>query len=229
MIVKGNKKLTDYKYLIMFDLASKLTGICVWDLEQKKPVKTEQIKVNTDGEKLAVGQLYELIKDFLERTEKEFSINKENYFISFEAAPSQIKGGGGSTIQTFVALARAHAALDLYTFMEERDVYDYTGIYPISTHAYLKKIMEFDKDHKVTKDDIKDYVYKTYGVEGVSYDETDAVFLAQTLIEVKWNNDIKELIREQKRHKKTLKMNYSISLCDKEIERLEGLLLEEKD
>ena len=39
----------------------------IFDLEQKKPVKTEQIKVNTDGEKLAVGQLYELIKDFLER------------------------------------------------------------------------------------------------------------------------------------------------------------------
>ena len=185
MIVKGNKKITDYKYLIMFDLASKLTGVCVWDLIQKKPVKTEQIKVNVDSKRLAVGQLYELIKKFLIEVEEEFKINSENYFISFEAAPSQIRGGGGSTIQTFVALARAHATLDLYTFLEGRDVYDYVGIYPISTHAYLKKLVGFDKDHKVTKDDIKDYVYKTYGVGGVSYDETDAVFLAKTLVDCK--------------------------------------------
>ena len=227
MIVKGNKKITEYKYLIMFDLASKLTGICVWDLEQKKPVKTEQIKVNTDDDKLAVGQLYELIEEFFLKIEKELKITKENYFISFEAAPSQIRGGGGSTIQTFVALARAHAILDIYTFLQGQDVYDYVGVYPISTHAYLKKIESFDKDHKITKDDIKDYIYKTYGIKNVSYDETDAIFLAQTLVENKWNNDIKEKIRDIKRHKKTLKMQYAIDSCDDEIKRLEGLLLEE--
>ena len=60
-------------------------------------------------------------------------------------------------------------------------------------------------------------------MQTTTLDETDAVFLAKTLCEVKWNNDVDERVREEKRHRKTLKAAHAIDAVDKEIERLKDL------
>ena len=119
-------------------------------------------------------------------------------------------------------MAKAHAILDLYLYQHDIDVYDYVGIYPITTHNYLKKILNKSKADKVDKDDIKKYVVDYYKLkQDITFDESDAVFLAKTLIDVKWNKDIDEEIKVKKRHKKTLKAQHAIKNVDDQIKELE--------
>ena len=46
MQIKFTQHLEKYKYLIMFDLASKVSGVCVWDIKASKPLKTTKIELN---------------------------------------------------------------------------------------------------------------------------------------------------------------------------------------
>ncbi len=70
---------------------------------------------------------------------------------------------------------------------------------------------------------MRDYVMDLYKIDDVSLDESDAIFLCKTLIEVKWDNDIDELVRAEKRHRKELKAPHAIKASDEEIERLKSL------
>lgn len=219
MEIKFKKSLSEYDHLIMFDLASKITGVCVFDLKKKKPLFTKVLKV-TGIIELPSAELDFLIDNFfLDLREKELLTNA---LVSFEAAPTQLRGGN-STVQTFIALAKAHAVLDLYLYKHKIDVYDYVGVYPISTHAYYKKITNSPQDTKVTKENLRDWVYLQYNINNLTLDESDAIFLAVTLINSKYEKDIDEQIRECKRHKKTLKAAYAIQLVDEEIARLQKL------
>ena len=136
--------------------------------------------------------------------------------------PTQLRGGN-STVQTFIALARSHAILDTYLFKNKIATYDYIGVYPVSTHAYFKRLINADKDYKVTKEDIREYLYRLYSIKDLTLDESDSIFLAKTLVEVNWNKDINEKIKELKRHKKTLKAIHAIALVDKEIKSMESM------
>lgn len=222
MFIKFKRSLYEYKYLVSFDLASKITGVCVWDINAKKPLNSHVISILNQTD-LPVMSLYLEIEKFFNMLYEQ-GIKKEEIVVSFEAVPSQIRAGKSSTIQTFVALARSHAILDLYLFMNEIATYDETGIYPITTHAYYKHLVGLGKDDKVTKEDIKKYLISKYDIsESITLDESDAIFLAETLIGTKWNRDIEEEIRNIKRHKKTLKVSHAIQKCDDEIERLENI------
>ena len=219
MIVKFSKEITDYKYLVMFDLASKKTGVCLYDIYKNEPIHTSMIIVN--NHELGIVDLYNLIDEYFKKLVKN-GISLSDIFVSFESMPTQIRSGKGSTIQTFLALAKAHAILDLYLYQHDIDVYDYVGIYPITTHNYLKKILNKSKVDKVDKDDIKKYVVDYYKLkQDITFDESDAVFLAKTLIDVKWNKDIDEEIKVKKRHKKTLKAQHAIKNVDDQIKELE--------
>lgn len=220
MVVKGNKSLKDYDYLIMFDLASHNTGVCVWDIKNNKPIKTTTI-VSGKKDGIFVSSLYDQIYEFIRDFTFESKIGIERIFISKEAMPTQLRGGS-STVQTFIALAKAHAVLDLLTQKFNVDVYDYTGVYPATTHAYLKKVLGLDSKAAVDKKDIKKYIIENYDIEMGTLDESDAVFLALTLLNSKWNKDIDEEIKEVKRHKKTLKSNKAIQDCDDLIAKLES-------
>lgn len=222
MEIKGLKNIKDFDYLIMFDLASRVSGVCVWDIHLQKPHSIYKIIVDKEKVELPVAELYNKIDLLFSELGKEIDLSK--VFVSKEAMPTQVHGGN-STIQTFLALAKSHAILDYYTFTHNIPVYDYTGVYPISTHAYLKKLLEKDKDYKIQKTDIRDYVCDKYDLQVETLDESDAVFLAQTLIEFKWNKDLDELIRERKRHRKTLKLSSAIKKVDEEITKLENLRL----
>lgn len=181
MEIKYKQKITVYKYLVMFDLASKITGVCLFDLVQKKPVSTKIIKV-TGTQELQSAELLDLINNYFNELYSQ-GIKKEEILVSKEAMPTQLRGGN-STVQTFIALSRSHAILDTYLFKNNIATYDYIGVYPVSTHAYFKRLINADKDYKVTKEAIREYLYSIYTIEQLTLDESDAIFLAKTLIEV---------------------------------------------
>lgn len=222
MVIQGKKGLNEYKYLVMFDLASHNTGVCLWDIENNIPLKTFSIVADkVDG--IFVSNLYKQLDIFFDKL-LDMGIKKEEIFVSKEAMPVQLRGGS-STVQTFIAMAKAHAILDLFLDQHDIDVYDYKGVYPATTHAYLKKLLGEDAKKTVDKKDIKEYVIKTYGIEVNNFDESDAAFLAATLVGSKWNKDVQEEIKEVKRHKKTLKANKAIADCDAKLEFLISLII----
>lgn len=104
-------------------------------------------------------------------------------------------------------------------------MYDYTGIYPITTHSYLKKLLSEENVESVDKNTIKKYVEQEFNLVVKSYDESDAVFLAVTLIQSKWNKDILEEMKEIKKHKKELIMKNAIAECEKKIDFLINLTI----
>ena len=221
MEIKFNTNLNHYKYLIMFDLASRITGVCIWDLEKNIPIQTKVLKVNKDHE-LGAAALYAELDTFFSSLQSS-GINLNDILVYKEAMPVQLRGGS-STVQTFIALAKSHAMLDYYTYSHNIAVYDYVGVYPISTHAYLKHLMNWDNKHKVEKQDIQAYIKDTYGFTDISFDESDAIMLAKTFIDIKWNKDLTEEIKAVKKHCKELKAQHSIDTCLEEIKRLQGLI-----
>lgn len=221
MVIKFKDKIDAFDYLIMFDLASKITGVCVWDIKKKSPYCTRVIRVK-DGTELPFADLKEKINSLFDEIDK--IIGLKRCFVSKEMMPTQIHGGS-STVQTFVALAKSHAILDVCCYERGIACYDYKGVAPATTHAHYKHIKGLGLKDKVTKEMVKDYLYELFPtqMQTTTLDETDAVFLAKTLCEVKWNNDIDEKVREEKRHRKTLKATHAIDDVDKEIGRLKSL------
>ena len=223
MEIKFKKKITDFKYLLMFDLASRNTGVCLWDIENHKPILTYMLKVTGQLE-LPAAELLDLIIKFVNSlVVKVGPFDLKQLLVVKEAMPTQLRGGS-STMQTFIALARSHCTLDTVMYQNNIAVYDYVGIYPITWHNYFKQLAGLGKDDKVTKEVVHDYVIKKYKLDSnVSLDETDAVFMCETFLAVKWNKDLKEQIAEVKRHRKTLKAPHAIKSCDEEINRLNEL------
>ena len=219
MIIKFKESISNYDYLVMFDLASRTTGVCLWDLKNHKPIQTDILKVK-GNEELPAEELFTLIRDyFFSLSEKGYDLTK--VLVSKECAPLQ--AGRFTTAQTLIALGKSHAILDFYCAWNNMAVYDYTGITPATTHSYFRHLMEWDSKHPVDKTDILLYLQKTYDVGDISLDESDAVFLAQTLVDLHWNKQIDEQIKEIKRHIKTLKAPHAIAACQGEIEQLKQL------
>ena len=223
MQIKFQQKITNYKYLLSFDLASTNTGVCLWDIQKNKPLQTSLLKV-TGKQDLNAAELSKLIKEYFVFLQEECKIDiNHDILVIKEAMPSQVHGGS-STVQTFIALARSHCVLDLFLSENNIPTYDYIGIYPITWHNYFKKLINGDKDLKITKELVHDYVVHNFGLQDdIQLDESDAVFMCFTFLSIKWNNDIQEQIREVKRHKKLLKAAHAIKVQDAEIERLLSL------
>lgn len=180
------------------------------------------IKVKGECE-LPAAELKSKIEIFFNNWIASAQIDKSKVLVVKEAMPTQLRGGS-STVQTFVALARSHCVLDTFLYNNDIDTYDYVGIYPITWHNYFKKVIGVDKDFKVDKKVVYDYNVEAYAIKyNLTLDESDAIFLCKTFVDIKWNNDIDEQIREVKRHKKTLKAPHAIKAADEEIERLKEL------
>lgn len=97
----------------MFDLASKITGVCLWDLTAGRPLQTFVLKV-PDNVELGAAALYTQIDSLFNNLTRD-GLDPSSLLVCKEAMPTQLHGGA-STVQTFVALARSHAILDLYTY-----------------------------------------------------------------------------------------------------------------
>lgn len=114
MEIKFKESLKSYHYLVMFDLASRTTGICVYDLTNNKPKFTTTIQVKGECELPAV-ELEEKIHAFMKDLPAQLYATKGQILVCKEAQPVQLRGGS-STISTFIALARSHAILDTYLY-----------------------------------------------------------------------------------------------------------------
>lgn len=222
MKIKAQHSLDEYRYIVMFDLASHVSGICIWDLVKNAPIETDVIKITGTKYELQIAELYEQLDSFFQNL-KYKGIKLSQVLVYKEAMPSQLHGGN-STVQTFLSLSKSHAILDLYTYQHNIAIYDYIGVYPVSTHSYLRKLNNWDNKRKIEKQDTKDFIIKTYNnLPELTFDEADAVFLAKTFIEIKWNKDLDEEIKAVKRHAKELKSEKGVNTCLDEIKRLESL------
>ena len=220
--VKFINKLSCYKYLIMFDLASRVSGVCVWNLKEKRPEYTTVIKVSdTEDNKSAdlMDKLRIFFMDFQKKTEGKwvgFTL------IARELCPMQ--QGKFTTAKTLIALGKAHAVLDCFIANKGLEYYDLEGVAPATTHAYFRKLKGLPAGAKVEKEDVRDYLVAEYGIDPkTTLDETDAIFLAKTFQDVFWDKELDEEIKEKKRHMKALKSPAAIRKVQDEIERLKTL------
>ena len=204
MIYKFSCCLTDFDYIIGFDLAYHKSGIEIYDIEKKQIVNTFKVNIQNGGE-TSIFDLYSTLGATLDN----ISIKYPGSILAIkEAMPLQC--GKFTTVQTLQQLAKAHAALDicLYERPEEYFLYDEVGIHSISVKSLFKE----NKDDKPTKKDIQNKLREIYDLEGleITDDISDAIAVIHTLIHKKWNSDIKDEIKAIKKEIKTLKQEYTI-------------------
>lgn len=222
MEIKFVKKLSEYDYLVMFDLASKVTGVCVWNLKEGRPEYTERLVVK-DGEYNKAAALINQIDGFFMRLKERLgSEDLSKVLVYRELCPMQ--QGRFTTAKTLIALGKAHAVLDIYLAGMKLDYFDLMGVAPATTHAYYRKLKGLGPSDKVEKADIRDYLVSEYGIPSdLTLDETDAIFLSKTFVDVFWDKEMDEAIRERKRHIKALKSANAIDKAKMEIEFLQSL------
>ena len=222
MEIKYAKKLIEYSYLVMFDLATRSTGVCVWDLKKGRPALTYNIVTTGNTGNRAKELWDELDRFFVYFTKKLGLDNYSEVLVYRELCP--IQQGRFTTAKTLISLGKSHAVLDLYLAENNLDYYDLEGISPSTTHAYFRRLNDLEPKDKVEKEDVRAYLVQEYGIDPkLCLDESDAVFLAKTFVDVFWNQKIDEEIKEKKRHRKTLKAPSAIAAVDAEIDRLKGL------
>ena len=223
MEAKFLKRLSDYKYALVCDLAQYESGFALLDVSTNALIEVQQISVSRTTDQ-PTGEMYQMfdqmVNDFLDR----YSLQAEDLIIIKEQLP--INCGPHSTAQTLQALAAAHAVFNINTYL--RKLYTYSnGIHSISVKTYFKKLLGIEKPQK---DDIRAAVCKYYDIdpESITRDESDAIALWFCLCGAKWNKDIDDQIKLEKKHRKTLTANHAIKDVDNEIERLEGLKWDEQ-
>ena len=218
MEIKFTKKLSDYDWLVMFDLATKSTGVCVWDLKNGRPAFTYNI-VTTGN----TGNRAKELWDGLDRFFVNFML-KGNPKVLVHRELCPVQQGRFTTAKTLISLGKSHAVLDLYLAENGFDYYDLEGVSPSTTHAYFRRLNGLGAKDKVEKEDVRAYLVKEYGMDPkLCLDESDAAFLAKTFVDVFWNQKIDEEIKERKRHRKTLKAPSAIAAVDAQIEGLGSL------
>jgi len=228
MEAKFRKKLSEYDYLVIFDLATRSTGACVWDLRKGEPLYTENL-ITTGKTGNRARELWDALDRFFVHLACKFGlVYSSKILVHRELCP--IQQGKFTTAKTLISLGKSHAVLDLY--LEERaiDYYDLEGISPSTAHAYFRRLAGLDARDKVEKEDIRDYLVREYGIDpSTGLDETDAIFLAKTFVDVFWDKQIDEEIKERRKHRKGLKAPAAIAAVDAEIERLRSLKRQKED
>lgn len=203
MVLHFNKKLQEFDYLLCFDLAKFETGVSLINIKDlNNPIlqKYYQISVDKKSEEpfgAFYGYLVRLFTD----------INKEvpelsKILIIREKQPTGFTVT--TTISTLQALAGVHAILDVFVSQLGLTEYEF-GIHASTVKAWARRETGLDKPQK---EDIKAFlenIYPELKKENVTLDISDSVALAQCLIKDKWNSDLKELIKEEKKHLKELK------------------------
>ena len=219
MEIKFKKKLSDYDFLVMFDLATKNTGVCIWDIKNAKPIETQTLVTSNSSWSMAIG-LWDTLDGFFMDLIKKYKPN--GLLVYREAAP--YAQGKFTTSKTLVALGKAHAVLDLAIHKYGLDTFDESGISPMTTHAHYRRLKNLPSTAKVTKEDLRDYLKEKYGlVPKTGLDETDAAFLCVTFVESFWDKTIDEEVKAEKRHRKTLKAAKAIETSDARIAELKSM------
>ena len=213
-IVKFNKSIHDYRYILAFDIAKHQTGWALIDLSDPNIVSYGAI-VTEKGNEWA--DFYAKSKSVMDLVRREFG---SQFFVIKERLPNQ--AGKFSTIATLQGLAGAHAIFDLVCAHSEVDVYDADGIHSISVKSYFKSLTEKDKPDKA---DIANAIRHISSVweEFDNYDITDAAACAIALVNKKWNADIAQKVKELKSEQKKYKTEKKHLEIQSEIDRILGL------
>ena len=221
MEIKFKKKLSDYDLLVMFDLATKNTGVCVWDIKSAKPLETHTLVAGGKGSSGSMTvDLWNVLDGFFLDLIKKY--DSRAILVYREAAP--YAQGKFTTSKTLVALGKAHAVLDLAIHKYDLATFDDYGISPMTTHSHYKHLMGLPASAKVTKENLRDYIKEKYGITPEKgLDETDAAFLCVTFVESFWDKAIDEEIKTEKRHRKTLKAAKAIEAIDARIAELKDM------
>lgn len=200
MEIKFKKRQEEFKYILSFDLAKRKTG---WALCQINPfvvVKTGLVETKKDSVMPWVD-FYEQINGILD--EVEVLCGKETFFVTKERCPNQ--AGARSTIEALQRLAQAHAIFDLVIGKREIYCYDYVGVFSMSVKHFYKKLLGRGAKDLPDKEDINTYLreqHPEFMLKSSECDISDAIGVAQTLLQHKWNQDIET---EKKAYRKALK------------------------
>lgn len=215
-IVKFNKHIEEYRYVLSFDLAKFKTGFAMYDTVDDTFVKYGVICVSEKSTHPCYD-LFKKIKDVL--SECRSVADGGAIFVTKERLPNQ--AGRFSTISTLQALAEAHAALEIACEDEGADIYDEFGIHAISVKSYFRSIIGIEKP---TKEDIAAEILKKYDLTGeYTLDTTDAIGVVFTLLNKRWDTDITDGIKELKKNMKTYKTQKKRDEVQSEIDRLNKL------
>ena len=219
MIVKYNTKITNYNYVLSFDIAKRLTGYSLLDIKEDKIVEAGTIDT-THADCMIWQYFYDELNTIFNHIKKTYS---GEFFVTKEKLPNQ--NGRFSTIETLQGLAQAHAIFDLACATSNVDVYDYDGVHSVSVKAYFKELTNIDKPQK---EDIAKYIeirYSDFNLDSFPLDVTDSIAVTITLIGKKYNNDILSEIKNKKKELKAAKSENKKNKIKNEIESLIELKL----
>ena len=221
-MIKCIKSLKEYQYILSFDLAKKITGYSLLDIQNNKVVLAGMINTAECKDDFVWDYYYNQILAVLDHCLIEIGRENEDLlFVTKERLPNQ--NGKFSTIDTLQSLAQVHAIFDLAVYHKGLEVYDYEGIHSVSVKAYFKSLLNIDKPQK---EDIAEHirkVYKDFDFSEYSLDVTDSLAVSMTLIGKKYNNDIAEEVKILKKELKNTKSNNKIEKIKNKIILLEGL------
>lgn len=216
-MVKFNKSITDYRYVLAFDLAKYRTGYALVDIVNNAVVMSGLVDMDNDAE-FPWDDIYSQFMDIIHTAK---SVVGDNcFFVTKEKLPNQ--AGRFTTIASLQGLAQVHAIWELCCSHSGVEVYDCEGVHSVSVRAYIAHQTGIEKP---TKEDVADYVGKKYGFDGAStaLDVTDAIAVVDTLVSKKWDSDIDTEIKALKKQIKTYKTDKKKNELLAEICRLKEL------
>ena len=222
-MIKFQKPLSDYKYILSFDLAKKVSGYSLLDLQKNEIllagiIDTGKMSSNDFIWDYFYCQVTRIIDRCLEKIGEN---NRDALLVTKEQLP--IQNGRFSTISTLQSLAQVHAVFDLAVFQSDVAVYDDLGVHSVAVKAYFKKVLNIATPQK---EDIAKYVYqkyKSYDFSNLPLDVTDSIGVTLTLVNKKWNSDIQTEITGLKREIKSAKAQNKKNRLQEEIKRLDSL------
>lgn len=223
MIVKFEKPLSDYKYLLAFDLAKKVTGYSLLDIDNDRIIWAGVIDTgHAPDPNMIWDYFYNQIIDIIDNCIKMIGSSKmRSLLITKEQLPTQ--NGKFSTIATLQSLAQVHAIFDLAVFRSTIDVYDYVGVHSVAAKAYFRHLLDIQSPQK---EDIAKYIYQKYSdydFSALTFDTTDSIAVSLTLLNRKWNSDLQAEMSRVKKELKGAKASSKITRLNEELKKLESL------
>ena len=218
-MLKFRNRIQDYRYILSFDLAKQNTGWALVDIADSRVEKCGMVTLN-DKAASPWTDIYDKIKSVIEDVKELCQKTNNRFFVLKEKLPNQ--AGRFTTIASLQGLAQVHAIWELACEKSGAEVYDYDGVHAVSVKAFFKRTYGVEKPQK---EDISKFVCERYGFDllGQPLDITDAIACVQTLVEYKWNEDIKDKIKELKKEQKKYKTDKKKNEIAEEILRISEL------
>lgn len=230
MEVKFERRMSEYNYILSFDIAKHKSGFALIDIVHDKLVCYGLIVTDSNNQ-MPWLEFYDKVFGVIDGVRREFG---DKFFVVKERLPNQ--GGPRSSIAALQELAKAHAVFDLVVALTGVDYYDFDGVAAVSEKAYYKGKYGIEKPSKedifncikqefpeLEKYDAKDYTNPEW-----SLDISDAIAVIQTLRFRKWDADLDLEIREQKKALKKLKRVRDIKEREAHISYLQSLKNEQE-